>query len=294
MDRGWYGVLTVPRTVAVASVSLPGNATQRLLTYEPIASLATLRATSEEALVTQETFTTLETAGASVDVRVTFDVPRGDDFFVAVRVLASPRLEEATVVTLRSARRVDGAALVYLNDAQRAAAVLSQTSVKSVDACEAACESLDACFAWTARPTTNTGAANLSCDVVGGIVPLLTATRVGCDWGRNLDFDPSLSTSGVKAKGWATLAVDRSKSRDTDGGYGKHPYVALVPVLDDGQNASLRVLADRSIVEAFAFGQALTSRVYPTRPDATRVAVAASPCLGAAVQAHVMKPAFSS
>ena len=126
-----------------------------------------------------------------------------------------------------------------------------------MDACEAACESLDACFAWTARPTTKNGAANLSCDVVGGIVPLLTATRVGCDWGRNLDFDPSLSTSGVKAKGWATLAVDRSKSRDTDGGYGKHPYVALVPVLDDGQNASLRVLADRSIVEAFAFGQAM-------------------------------------
>ena len=101
---------------------------------------------------------------------------------------------------------------------------------------------------------------------------------------------PGLSTSGMVGD-YAVLYVDRSKSRESDG-YGKHEYAALVRLAPNDTVADLRVLVDKSIVEAFAMrGRvALTSRVYPTRDDAVHVAVASSRKLTAS--AHDMRACF--
>lgn len=72
----------------------------------------------------------------------------------------------------------------------------------------------------------------------------------------------------------ATLRLYREASSldttvDTEPRYGE------VPLHGDG-TVDLRVLVDHSALEIFAGGRALTARIYPTRPDALGVAVAAT------------------
>ena len=283
LDRGWYGVLTVIREVTLRSVALPGGGAQRALAYAPVEALASLRFNAERvALAGDGKFHPLKTAGAALDVSLTAAV--GTD--VAVRVLASPDGEERTVVSLTSAKRIDHAELVYLNAAQQKKATLNATAAASIDACEARCLSDARCLGWTATPVSEGAVA---CRTLGRLVPLLTKTKEGCDWGKNLGRDPRDSTSGVKGASWAVLAIDRSASR-LSGGYGTHEYAALVPL--DGDAATVRVLVDGSVVEAFCAGVAVTARVYPTRDDAVGVAVSATTGATVSVEAHEMRAAF--
>ena len=74
--------------------------------------------------------------------------------------------------------------------------------------------------------------------------------------------------------GEATVLLDRSLSsldRSTDASSRQ----GEVPVAGDDV-VSLRVLVDHSVIEVFVNGRALAARVYPTRPDALGVELAAS------------------
>lgn len=68
------------------------------------------------------------------------------------------------------------------------------------------------------------------------------------------------------------LVVDRSRS-SLDPDAGRETFSAPLP-LASGENLTLQVFVDRSVIEVFANGTAcLTSRVYPTRPDSLGVAL---------------------
>jgi beta-fructofuranosidase len=68
------------------------------------------------------------------------------------------------------------------------------------------------------------------------------------------------------AAGTAVLTLDRSAS-SLDVTTDTRPLSGTVP-LNDGHEATLRILIDHSVVEIFANGRPLTARLYPTRPDA--------------------------
>jgi beta-fructofuranosidase len=76
------------------------------------------------------------------------------------------------------------------------------------------------------------------------------------------------------AGGSGRLVLDRSAS-SLDATVDATPRSGSVPIGDDGR-VSLRVLIDHSALEIFANGRALTARLYPTRPDALGVTVAAA------------------
>ena len=68
------------------------------------------------------------------------------------------------------------------------------------------------------------------------------------------------------------LVMDRSRS-SLDPDAGREEYATPLP-LGPGEDLTLRVFIDRSVIEVFANGRAcLTSRVYPTRPDSLGVAL---------------------
>ena len=68
----------------------------------------------------------------------------------------------------------------------------------------------------------------------------------------------------------AELSLDRTRS-SLDESTDAEPLSGRVPL--DGDVVRLRVLVDHSALEAFANGVPLAARIYPTRHDATRIAV---------------------
>ncbi|MCF4121059.1 glycoside hydrolase family 32 protein [Antribacter sp. KLBMP9083] len=70
------------------------------------------------------------------------------------------------------------------------------------------------------------------------------------------------------------LRLDRSRS-SLDAAVDATPRSGEVPTEPDGA-VRLRVIVDHSALEVFANGRPLTARIYPTRPDATGVELAAS------------------
>jgi beta-fructofuranosidase len=72
-----------------------------------------------------------------------------------------------------------------------------------------------------------------------------------------------------QAEGW--LRLDRSRS-STDPRVSAVERGGPIPVDEDGR-VRLRVLVDRSVLEVFANGRALTARVYPLGAAATRTEV---------------------
>ena len=80
-------------------------------------------------------------------------------------------------------------------------------------------------------------------------------------------------TSAVVARsadGAVTVAVDRSLSTAA-AGYDTSPHAGAVP--GAGEEVRVRAFVDRSSIELFVDGVALTTRVYPTRLDAVRARV---------------------
>lgn len=69
------------------------------------------------------------------------------------------------------------------------------------------------------------------------------------------------------------ISIDRSRSSlDTDPDLQRTTQVGPYPVTP-GETLNLRVFVDRSLIEVFANGRCLSSRVYPTREDSLGTAV---------------------
>jgi beta-fructofuranosidase len=69
----------------------------------------------------------------------------------------------------------------------------------------------------------------------------------------------------------AEFSLDRTRS-SLDERTDAQPLSGVIPL--EGDVVRLRVLVDRSALEAFANGVPLAARVYPTRSDATHIAIA--------------------
>ncbi|MGW1109457.1 GH32 C-terminal domain-containing protein, partial [Streptomyces sp. NPDC002540] len=70
-----------------------------------------------------------------------------------------------------------------------------------------------------------------------------------------------------------TLRLHREAS-SLDPSVDSEPRYGELPLNGDGA-VDLRVLVDHSALEIFANGRALAARIYPTRPDALGVGIAA-------------------
>jgi beta-fructofuranosidase len=103
-----------------------------------------------------------------------------------------------------------------------------------------------------------------------GLELLIRATRDGQEQTRIVLADGGGGSAGQDE---VRLALDRTASSAAPG-LDVRELSGRVP-LRPGRRLHLRVLVDHSVLEIFANGRPLTARVYPTRPDATSLAVRA-------------------
>lgn len=119
---------------------------------------------------------------------------------------------------------------------------------------------------------TDGGACAVQADVVADLV-LPDGGRVDVTMLATPDGSERTVLTVLRRGDLAEVSLDRSAS-SLDPTLDVAPLGGGVPVDPSGRLA-MRLLLDRSVVEAFVAGMPLSARVYPTREDATRLSVAA-------------------
>eukprot|EP00948_MAST-09A_sp_MAST-9A-sp1_P003233 g3233.t1 len=290
-NRGWLGVHSLPKVVTVETLPplLPSSGKEHhALKFAPLPALANLRTgeTSSLSNITSSTDTSTlpNFHSASFQLDLNFKLPTTSQWNVGADVLKSDDGKEYTRVGLRDATWMEGAELVFVNDAQRKKATSEgactggERQVSTASECQKQCTSISSCLGWTSIPIPMSLKQN--CTLVCDIVPLLSVSSQDCNWGSL--HDPRNSTSGMIARGkyrWTQVYMNRTQSsKVTDAKY-EFPYAGIVRIVDeenveDGSaSVSLNIFVDKSIVEVFVMEgrTVLTGRVYPDDPTSNNV-----------------------
>eukprot|EP01047_Picozoa_sp_COSAG01_P005355 COSAG01_NODE_182_length_22838_cov_34.788733_7_plen_1032_part_00 len=292
MARGWAGVHSLPRLVALDDFS--GDLTARTvpqyaLKTSPLPALTSLRNESTHVHLLPPlnvTLLTLPITGKSIEIEVAFvGTSYEEQWDGRVEVLAGST--EKTVVGIRSGT------MMADTDLEDTVNPPHRTLETSILKCRQLCEHDIGCASWTSLN-------DQQCEMhrTAHALHKFKTENASCygRYRRNATSGYAQHTLGDNITAFAQLYMLRNQSSLPFDKYGLHSYAHSLRLRPGERVLTLRVFADVSIVEAFAQGgrSAVTGRVYPTRPDSVSVRVTSQGLRILSVDAWRINTAFDS